>query len=228
MSRRDEAAGEAIPKTVSRRLSRYLRALQGLAAEGSATTSSQALAERLEISAAQVRKDLAYFGQFGQPGVGYRVAHLIGQVRRILGTDRRWPVALVGLGRLGQALLRYPGFAPQGFHIEIVVEADPALIGGLVEGRRVIAWEQAEGELRRRGIALAILAVPAASAQEAALALAAAGVRGLLNFAPRRLQLPPGLTLIEVDLAVKLEQLSYALSAGRRDSELAKPEPGPS
>jgi redox-sensing transcriptional repressor len=217
------APGETIPKTVSQRLSLYLRVLQELAREEIETVSSQALALRLEIQAAQVRKDLAYFGHFGSPGVGYRVEHLISQVKRILGTDRGWDVALVGAGRLGSALVRYGGFAEQGFRITAVFDADIERHGTQVDSLTVEPMSALPGALRDRGISLAIVAVPAAFAQSVADELVAAGIKGILNFAPLRLSLPESVSLVAVDLAVQLEQLSYMTSLRQSEPETQTP-----
>ena len=203
----------AIPKTVSQRLSQYLRILEDCLQKDIGTISSQKLANRLELTAAQVRKDLAYFGQFGFPGVGYKVEHLIGQIRRILGTDQGWAVALIGIGRLGTALLRYRGFEKQGFQIAAIFDKNPRRIGRKVEGMKIHHLDDYEDVARELGLSMAILAVPVQEAQAVADRLIKVGVRGLLNFAPTRLQLPETVSLVEVDLAVQLEQLSFLVSS---------------
>lgn len=203
----------SIPKTVSQRLSQYLRILEECLQRGIGTISSQKLADRLELTAAQVRKDFAYFGQFGFPGVGYKVEHLIEQIRRILGTDQGWSVALIGVGRLGTALLRYRGFEKQGFRIEAIFDKNPRRIGRKVEGIKIHNLDDYEEVSRDLGLSMAILAVPVQEAQAVADRLVRAGVLGLLNFAPIRLQLPETVSLVEVDLAVQLEQLSFLVSS---------------
>lgn len=207
-----------IPKTVSQRLSRYLRVLQELSRRGQDTISSQALGRKLDLSAAQVRKDLAYFGQFGSPGVGYEVQHLTAQVKRILGTDRAWNVALIGAGRLGNALLRYQGFEEQGFRIVGVFDRAQELIGQEIGELKILDLESFPELVKEQNIELAILAVPATEAQAVADFLTPHGLKGILNFAPVRLNLPETIQRVEVDLAVQLQQLSYLVTS----SELSR------
>lgn len=200
-----------VPKAVVSRLSLYLRELQHLQRDGHETISSTQLGKVLGFTDAQVRKDLAHFGQFGYPGIGYRCPELITQIKRILGTDHGWPLALVGIGNLGRALLRYKGFGTQGFHIAAALEIDPHKVGRDVEGIPVYHLQDAARVVQEHGIRLAVLAVPAAAAQGAAEELVAAGVEGLLNFAPITITVPPQVQLIGVDLAIELEQLSFAV-----------------
>jgi redox-sensing transcriptional repressor len=209
----------SVPAAVVNRLSLYLRELQHLVAEGIQTTSSSQLGERLGFSDAQVRKDLAHFGNFGHPGIGYRCDELIGEIRRILGTDRRWSVALVGVGNLGRALLGYRRFEPQGFKLVAAFDADPAKVGTRVEGVEILAMDQLPQIVSARRIDLGLVAVPAAHAQAAADLLVAAGVGGIVNFAPVTLALPAGVCQLGVDLARELEQVAFAV-ANRLRSEL--------
>lgn len=212
-SRPDSAA---VPAAVVQRLSLYLRELQHLVDEGAQTTSSSQLGERLAFSDAQIRKDLAHFGHFGHPGVGYRCDELIGEIRRILGTDRRWSVALVGVGNLGRALLGYRGFESQGFTLTAAFDSDPAKVGGVVEGVEIFAIDQLCRVVAERRIELGLVAVPAAHAQMAADLLVAAGVGGIVNFAPVTLVLPEGVSQIGVDLARELEQVAFAVASRLR------------
>ena len=200
-----------VPKAVVSRLSLYLRELERLVRGGQATTSSTQLGSTLGCSDAQVRKDLAYFGQFGYPGIGYKCEELIAAIRQILGTDRSWPVALVGLGNLGRALLRYRGCQAQGFRIAAAFDVDPAKIGTEVEGIPVYAMDQIANLVGQSQIRLAIIAVPAASAQAVADELVAAGIDGMLNFAPVTIAVPPEAKVVGVDVAIELEQLSFAV-----------------
>ena len=204
-------SGNAVSKAVPGRLSLYLRELQHLVRDGHDTTSSKRLGEALGITGAQVRKDLANFGQFGYPGVGYRCQELIGQVKKILGTNQAWTVALVGIGNLGRALLGYRGFIQQGFHVGVAFDVNPELIGSTIEGIEVYGMERLASVISHHEIKLAALAVPAGSAQQVADQLVEAGVSGLLNFAPVTLSLPDTVNLVEVDLAIELEQLSFAV-----------------
>lgn len=201
-----------VPGPAVRRLSLYLRHLENCLAGGQTTISSRDLGTALGVTDAQVRKDLAYFGQFGHRGVGYNIERLIGRIRKILATDRIWDVALVGAGHLGTALMAYRGFAPKGFRIAAVFDVDPAKVGQPIPslpGRAVQPMTELADTIRRMDIKIGIIAVPADAAQAAADQLAEAGVLGILNFAPVALS-PKGKVLINsVDLAVQLEQLSY-------------------
>lgn len=206
----------AVPAAVVNRLSLYLRELQHLVEEGTQTTNSSQLGERLAFSDAQVRKDLAYFGNFGHPGVGYRCDELIGEIRRILGTNRCWSVALVGVGNLGRALLGYRGFESQGFTLTAAFDSDPAKVGSRVEGMEILPMDQLGRVVAERRIELGLVAVPGAFAQAAADALVAAGVGGILNFAPMTLALPAEVSQVSVDLARELEQVAFAVATRMR------------
>ncbi|NIP83760.1 MAG: redox-sensing transcriptional repressor Rex, partial [Gemmatimonadetes bacterium] len=174
------------------RLSLYLRLLVELRDAGVSTVSSEELAGRSGTTAAQVRKDLSLFGTFGKRGLGYEVEELESRLRGILGLGRRWGVALVGAGRIGAALFGYENFRRQGFHIEAVFDADPSKVGEQWNGLEVQADERMEEVVSEAGIEIAVIAVPARSAQGVADRLVAAGVRGILNFAPTRLEVPSG------------------------------------
>lgn len=204
--------GGTIPKVVVNRLSLYLRELQILVRDGVVTTSSTKLGELLGVTDAQVRKDLANFGQFGYPGVGYRCDELITAIKRIMGTDQQWPVALIGVGNLGRALLGYRGFGAQGFQVVAAFDSDASVIGTKAEGMVVQDFANFASAVNQYEIRLAIIAVPPTAAQEVADMIAAAGVNGILNFAPVTLKLPPSVTLVAVDLAIEMEQLSFAMT----------------
>jgi redox-sensing transcriptional repressor len=201
----------AVPQAVVSRLSLYLRELQHLLRDGCQTTSSTQLGGLLGFTDAQVRKDLAYFGQFGYPGIGYRCDELVVAIKRILGTDLDWPIGLVGVGNLGRALMGYRGFQQQGFRIAAAFDVDLAKIGSHFEGIQVYPLSRMPEVVKQFGIKLAILSVPAVAAQEVADQLIAAGLRGILNFAPVTLSLPQEVSLVAVDLAVELEQLTFAV-----------------
>jgi redox-sensing transcriptional repressor len=208
----DEASAEGqVPKAVVSRLSLYLRELQHLVRDGSETTSSTQLGGMLGFTDAQVRKDLAYFGQFGYPGIGYRCGELIAAIKGILGTNLPWPLAIVGLGNLGRALMGYKGFQQQGFQIAAAFDVDPAKVGSSVEGIPVHHLDDISRIAADYKIRLAIVAVPSASAQRVADALVAAGIEGILNFAPVTLNLPKHVRTVGVDLAIELEQLSFSV-----------------
>ena len=203
---------ELIPNPAVKRLSLYLRQLESFKRKDRRTISSKQLGESLNLTDAQVRKDLAYFGQFGHPGIGYRVDDLIGQVKRILGTDKTWNVLLVGAGNLGRALLAYRGFDQKGFRLIAVFDADPGKVGKKHGGFVIQSLTEMAAAVQKQNIKLAMIAVPADNAQDVADQLVAAGVRGLLNFAPVSLTVPPDVALNAVDLAVQLEQLSFQVS----------------
>jgi len=200
-----------VPQAVISRLSLYLRELQRLVREGQETTSSTQLGSLFGFTDARVRKDLAYFGQFGYPGIGYRVEELITAIKGILGTDQSWEVIIVGIGNLGRALLGYKGFENQGFRIVGAFDSDPAKTDTQIDGVPVYASEHLADFVTRRKIRLAIIAVPAMAAQKVADQLVEAGIDGVVNFAPVTISLPKSIQLIGVDLAIELEQLSFAV-----------------
>src|SRR5215212_4972955 len=203
---------DLIPNPAVRRLSLYLRQLEAFKRKDRRTISSKQLGESLGLTDAQVRKDFAYFGQFGHPGIGYRVDDLIGQVKRILGTDKTWNVLLIGAGNLGRALMSYRGFDAKGFRLVAVFDSAPEK-AGTHEGEFLIQpLTELVPTIQKLNIRLGILAVPADVAQDVADQLVAAGVRGLLNFAPVSIHVPPDVALNAVDLAVQLEQLSFQVS----------------
>jgi redox-sensing transcriptional repressor len=194
------------------RLSVYLRYLSALSDAGVRTVASGELASRCGTTAAQVRKDLSLFGTFGKRGLGYSVRDLEARIRSILGLEDRWPVALVGAGRIGAALFGYESFRRQGFAIEAVFDADPAKVGSVWNGLVVESDVRLEEVLATGRIRLAVVAVPAAAAQGVVDRLVRAGVRGILNFAPVTLDVPESVIVKSVDMAVEMERLSYALS----------------
>ncbi len=205
-------AGKDVPKATIMRLSLYLRRLRKLSREGAETVSSRQLADAFGLTDAQVRRDIAYFGQFGYPGIGYRVGELAERIRMILGTNRRWQVALVGVGSLGRALLGHRGFALKGFHIVAAFDVDPAKAGKEIYSVRVYDMTHLERVIRERGIQIAVICTPADVAQNVADKLAGARIGAILNFAPVTLDVPDTVVLNSVDLAIQLEQLSFQLA----------------
>jgi redox-sensing transcriptional repressor len=203
---------ELIPNPAVRRLSLYLRQLEAFKRKDRKTISSKQLGESLGLTDAQVRKDLAYFGQFGHPGIGYRVDELIAKVRQILGTDKTWNVLLVGAGNLGRALLAYRGFDAKGFRMVAVFDIDPAKVGKRQGAFIIQSPTELAETIQKNNIKLAIIAVPADNAQDVADQLVEAGIKGLLNFAPISLSVPQDIALNAVDLAVQLEQISFQVS----------------
>jgi redox-sensing transcriptional repressor len=200
------------PLTI-RRLSFYLRCVEDLSARGQMTVSSKQLADALGLTDAQVRKDLAHFGQFGRPGVGYHVTSLVTRLKEIFGTDKTTNVAVFGAGSLGGALLRYRGFVQKGFRLVAAFDADEHKVGrkfGDVVVRPLSDLPAVAGEVEIR---LAVLSVPAEAAQEVTDMICRAGIKGILNFAPVTLSAPDDVAIIPVDLAVQLEQLSYLVNS---------------
>ena len=205
------ASDSAVPKAVVSRLSLYLRELQHLIRDGHETTSSNRLGRVLGFTDAQVRKDLAYFGHFGYPGIGYRCEELIRAIRGILGTNQQWAVALIGAGNLGRALLGYKGFHQQGFCFVAAFDVDDSKVGGSIEGVEVFHFDRLPEMVQKNKIRLALLAVPAPAAQGVADRLVEAGIEGVLNFAPVTISLPGNVRQVGVDLAIELEQLAFGV-----------------
>jgi redox-sensing transcriptional repressor len=203
-----------IPRPTVKRLSLYLRELEALADADQPTISSKQLGAALGLTDAQVRKDLAYFGQFGHPGIGYRVAELTGRLRQILRADRTWSAAVVGAGNIGRALMAYDRFRRKGFAIVAAFDNDPGVIGQTVAGHQVRPLEELPRVVAELDIKIGIVTVPAAAAQQVADALIEAGVTGILNFAPVRLDVHDAVSVTSVDFSVALEQLAFQVSLG--------------
>jgi redox-sensing transcriptional repressor len=199
----------AIPDATVARLAIYLRALTGLGERGTATVSSEELATEAGVNSAKLRKDLSYLGSYGVRGVGYDVASLTEHIQMTLGLNRNRAVALIGIGHLGQALVGYAGFASRGFRISAVIDADPALVGTRLRGLTVQHVNNLNEVVRSEKIAIAVLAVPASSAQDVCDRLVAAGVTSILNFAPTVLNVPAHVDVRKVDLAAELQILSF-------------------
>jgi redox-sensing transcriptional repressor len=198
-----------IPEVVINRLPVYARALADLAAGGTTVVSSQALGEMLDVTPAQIRKDLSYFGRFGKQGRGYHVPSLLSTLRSILGIDRSWRVALVGVGRLGQAIAEYNGFEPQGFRVVAIFDSDPKLIGTRLANVAVQSAEGLEPYLRSNPVDIGIVAVPAHAAQEVVDRLVAGGVRAILNYAPMTPLVPTGVTIRNVDPVLAMQSMTF-------------------
>ena len=199
-----------IPRPTVKRLSLYLREVERRLSAGSVTISSRQLGDALNIADTQIRKDLGHFGQIGRSGVGYQAQDLAATLRQILGLDRSWPTVLVGAGNIGQALLAYPPFALRGFKILAAFDRSPEVIGQEFEGVLVHSMEVMETFVREQQIHLGLVAVPSEAAQEVAGQLVRYGVRGILNFAPTRLDIDAG--VVSVDLSRSLEMLAFQVS----------------
>jgi redox-sensing transcriptional repressor len=206
---------EQVSELTTNRLSVYLRCLNDLEAAGVATISSRVLAQQFHLNAAQIRKDLAYFGEFGVRGVGYYVRDLTRNLRRILGLNRTLRVAIVGAGNLGLALADYPGFRQEGFEIAALFDTVSAKVGQRSRtGVPIRDMRDLRRMARREGITIAVIAVPAAAAQQVVDQVVAARIRAVLNFSPGALQVPSDVKLKSVDLTVSLESLSFFLAQG--------------
>ncbi len=202
---------EVVPDIVISRLPWYLQTLNQMAKEGLHTVSSRMLAERLGATAAQIRKDLSFFGGFGKQGTGYPIYHLIEQLQKILNLDRIWQVALVGAGDLGRALVRYQGFASRGIEIVALFDIDPKKVGSIAGSLVIQHVDRLEQEIKTREIKIAVLTVPAQAAQSMADRLVAAGVGAILNYAPISLILPPEIHVQHIDPVLQLQRMLYYL-----------------
>lgn len=198
-----------IPEVVINRLPVYARALAELAANGETVVSSQALGELLDVTPAQIRKDLSYFGRFGKQGRGYNVHGLLTKLREILGIDRRWRVCLIGVGRLGQAIAEYGGFGPQGFDIVAAFDANPHVVGKTVGGVEVRHSDQLDGFLQANRVDIGIVAVPASEAQKVVDRLVAAGIRAILNYAPITAHVPRDITIRHIDPVLSMQSMTF-------------------
>ncbi len=201
-----------VPDIIVSRLPVYLRALQYMAANGSTTTSSQELGEKVGISAAQIRKDLSQFGEFGKQGTGYHIPFLIDRLCQILKVERVWDVVLVGMGELGHAILRYQGFLNRGFRIVACYDSDPAKIGTLVSQFKIEDVNNLVTNIKGTNVKMAMLTVPASVAQQVTDKLVESGVRGILNYAPLSLTVPPGVRVQYIDPVIGLQRMAYYLS----------------
>ncbi|MFA5117606.1 MAG: redox-sensing transcriptional repressor Rex [Candidatus Omnitrophota bacterium] len=203
-----------IPQETARRLSLYLRSLRRLGQEKVAVASSADITRFLNISSVQLRKDLSYFGEFGRRGVGYDVDILKGEIEKILGTDVVWKIALVGIGRLGSALLGYKGFREFNLQIAVAFDNDPAKIGKTREGIKIEHIARIREIIAQKAIKIAMLSVSAASAQRVSDELVKCGIKSILNFSPVNLVLPADIYVSNVDMASELESLVYKLKRG--------------
>ena len=205
-----------IPQSTVRRLSHYLRSLESFPKSGG-TVSSEELAAWGQTTAAQVRKDLSHFGSFGKRGLGYQAGELCESLRTLLGIDRSWKVALVGAGRIGLALYEYPAFRSRGYDCVAIFDSDPEKIGTAWGDQSICSLDVFEKVMDERGVELVILAIPAHAAQEVASRAVEAGVNGILNFAPIRLNVPAEVPVEDVNLVMELEALSFQIKQRKQD-----------
>ena len=201
----------SIPDIVIGRLPIYLRLLRRMIQEGRQVTSSQELGERLGISAAQIRKDLSQFGEFGKQGTGYNIEFLANQLEEILKVDRVWGVVIVGAGDVGHALANYGGFHQRGFQIKVIFDNDPAKIGNAIGDFTVLDSAVMKGRIQEAGVKVAMIAVRADQAQEVANQLVEAGVQAILNYAPVNISVPLDVKVQHIDPAVHLQHMTYYL-----------------
>lgn len=206
------ANDKKVPQVTVKRLSRYLRALERFQERGYETISSEELAGDLHLKPSQLRKDLAYFGEFGTRGMGYNLTKLAEQLRRILGLHRQWSIAIIGVGNLGTALLRYQGLNEKGFRVAAIFDDDPEKVGSTRSGIRIFHMDKINEIVRDKNIQIGILTVPAPAARATAEIAIQAGIKALLNFAPLSIKTPPGVICLQVDITSELKILSHFLS----------------
>ena len=201
-----------ISESAVRRLSLYLRILEDLERKGQNTVSSEEMSGRSATTAAQVRKDLSLFGSFGKRGLGYAVTELAERLKKILGLDRRWRVALVGAGRIGSALVEYRGFAERGYDVVAIFDSDASKVGGKWSGLCVRDISEFEAVSNDESVEMVILAIPVEAVPSVMEHVEKAGIRGILNFAPTKLKVPLGVAVKDVNMVMELEALSFAFS----------------
>ena len=203
-----------VPDVVVSRLPQYVRTLSQMLADGVQIANSQQLGEKLQITPAQIRKDLSYFGRFGKQGRGYSVEHLLEELRQILGLTVTWNVAVVGVGRLGRAILNYPGFTPDGFQLVAALDDNSGVVGQDVGGLTVQPVSQLAEVIDRHNVSIAIVAVPIAYTQQVVDRLVACGVKAILNYAPIMPQVPEGVNVRSIDPLLSLQSMTYYLANG--------------
>lgn len=208
------------PDVVVRRLPLYARTLAYLQQEGVKDVSSQELGKRINVTAAQIRKDLSYFGQLGKQGIGYKVDELLQHINRILGLSQDWNVVLVGVGHLGQAIARYSGFGEKGIHIVGLFDADPHKIGSEFNGLTIRNINEISRVAHEHTVRMAIVAVSADRAQEVVNLLVKAGVQAILNYAPVSVQVPPGVWVRHIDPVSLLHSMTYYLARDPQNEEM--------
>jgi redox-sensing transcriptional repressor len=202
---------DKIPDIIIGRLPIYLRALQRMREKGIQTTASQELGDMIGISAAQIRKDISQFGEFGKQGTGYSIPFLVERLQNILKVNRIWDVIIVGLGDMGHALARYNGFGNRGFQVTMLFDNDPEKIGQIVNDLEIFSMEGMTEKIRQSRVKIAILAVPASVAQTVADQLVKAGIKSILNYAPIHLNVPGNVLVQHIDPAAHLQRMTYYL-----------------
>ena len=201
-----------VPEVVIQRLPLYVRALTQFAGSGDDVISSEQLGQRLQMTPAQIRKDLSYFGRFGKQGRGYSVASLEQRLRSILGLDRAWNTMVIGMGRLGRAVVSYPGFAPEGFNIVAAFDDDDSIVGETVSGLDIQSISDLAKTVKEKDIKIGIVTVPIEHAQEVIDTLVDAGIKSILNYAPLSPKVPEGVTVRGIDPVLSLQSMTYYIS----------------
>ena len=202
---------EAVPEVVVLRLPLYVRALTQLQREGIEVVSSQQLGNRLQMTPAQIRKDLSYFGRFGKQGRGYNIHFLLAELEHILGLTREWNACLIGVGQLGRAIINYTGFAPEGFAIVAAFDSNDSRVGSEVGGLTVRPMSELTETISEAQVAIGIVAVPAPQAQNVIDLLVRNGIRGILNYAPVAPYVPEGIVMRNIDPVLSLQSMTYYL-----------------
>ena len=208
-----DIARDGVPEVVVSRLPQYLRILNRLMEDGITVVSSQQLGEKLQVTPAQIRKDLSYFGRFGKQGRGYSVHDLLDRLRQILGVNAYWNVAVVGVGRLGKAIVNYPGFTPDGFHLVAAFDVNDEVIGQDVGDLTVHSLDDLRRVVDERKISIAIVAVPVLHTQEVVDQLVACGIRAILNYAPIIPHVREGVRIRNIDPVLSLQSMTYYINS---------------
>ncbi len=211
MSGRSDLTEGEVPEVVVLRLPQYVRALADLLRRNVQVVSSQQLGAQLQMTPAQIRKDLSYFGRFGKQGRGYPVSYLLGELRQVLGLERTWNTCLIGIGRLGRAIISYPGFTPEGFNIVAAFDAAPSEVGQSIGPLVVQPFSDLDSTIRERDIRIGIVAVPANHAQEVIDQLVKCDVSAILNYAPISPQVPEGVHVRNIDPILSLQSMTFYL-----------------
>ena len=200
-----------VPEVVVNRLPQYVRALRQLMAQGNDVVSSQLLGRTLQMTPAQIRKDLSYFGRFGKQGRGYTIAYLLAELQDILQLDHEWNMAVVGVGRLGRAIISYPGFAPEGFKVVAAFDADERQVGQSIGGLIVQPMDDLAETVRQKSIQIGIVAVPAAQAADVVEQITLCGIRAILNYAPVTTHTPLEVKVRNIDPVLSLQSMTFYL-----------------
>jgi redox-sensing transcriptional repressor len=200
-----------VPDVVVSRLPQYVRVLKELSQQRIEIISSQQLGQALQMTPAQIRKDLSYFGRFGKQGRGYNVRYLLNELRQILGLDQEWNITVVGVGRLGRAIISYPGFAPEGFRMVAAFDSDSRQVGQSIGGLIVQPMSELSETIRRKDIRVSIVAVPAPQTAEVIRNLTSSGIKAILNYAPTTTLVPEDVRVRNIDPVLALQSMTYHL-----------------